>query len=81
MPTFYFDIRGDGSFFEDEEGSEHLDVDSAEREAAEVAAAIGRERLPEQRAGSVIVEVRNEHGSRVLTATVSIHVDRREPPG
>ena len=80
MPMFFFDIREDDAFFVDEEGSHHRDVDSAQREAAEVAAAIGRERFPERGAGSVIIEVRNEDRERVLTATVTLHVDRRQIP-
>ena len=76
MPVFFFDIWEDGAFAQDEEGSEHLDIDSAQREAAETAASIARDLLSRGAIRSVAVEVRNGHGERLLTATVSIRVDR-----
>jgi hypothetical protein len=43
VPRFYFDIRADGKFLPDEEGTELPDLDAAEREAAEAAAEMGRD--------------------------------------
>ena len=79
MPRFYFDIREGVRFVPDEEGLEVPDLDAAEREAAEAAAEIGRSLLPVGMARSVTVEVRNEHGQRVVTATVTLAVDRVYP--
>ena len=80
MPRFYFDVREGTRFVPDNKGLEFDDLDAAEREAAEVAAEIGRDKLPRGGPRDVTVEVRNEHGQRVLTATVSMHIDRVAPP-
>ncbi len=80
MPRFYFDVREGTMFVPDEEGLVFDSLDAAEREAAEAAAGIGRDRLPEGDAREVTVEVRNEHRQRVLTVKVSLEIDRVEPP-
>jgi hypothetical protein len=79
MPLFYFDVREGVRFTPDDEGVEFPDVDAAEREAARAAAEIGRDLLPKGHARSVTVEVRNEHGQRTITATVTLAVDRVDP--
>jgi hypothetical protein len=81
VPRFYFDVREGASFISDDEGQEFDSLDAVERAAAEGAADIGRDRLPKGDARQVTVEVRNEHGQRVLTITVSMQVERVEPPG
>ncbi|SCY66622.1 DUF6894 family protein [Microvirga guangxiensis] len=80
MPRFYFDVREGARFIPDEEGLEFDGLDAAEHEAACTAAEIGRDRLPTGDAREITVEVRNEHRQRVLTITVSMQVDRVEPP-
>jgi hypothetical protein len=79
MPRFYFDVREGVRFFLDEEGQVFPDIGAAEKEAAEAAASIGRDLLPKGVARSVTVEVRNEHGQRVVTAVVALVVDRVDP--
>jgi hypothetical protein len=80
MPRFYFDIREGATFIPDDDGLEFPDLDAAEREAAEAAAAIGRDRLPNGDTREVVMEVRNEHRQRVLTLRVSMQVERVHPP-
>ena len=80
MPRFYFDLREGGMFSPDDEGLEFPDLNAAEREAAEAAAAIGRDRLPKGGSREINMEVRNEHRQRLLTVTVSLHVERVHPP-
>jgi hypothetical protein len=80
LPRFYFDVREGASFAPDDEGLEFPDFDAAEREAAEAAASIGRDLLPRGDAREVTIEVRNEHRQRVLSATVSMHLERVHPP-
>ncbi len=80
MPRFYFDVREGAKFSPDDGGLEFDDLDAAERAAAELAAEIGRDRLPKGEARAVTVELRNEHRQRVLTIKVSMEVDRVEPP-
>jgi hypothetical protein len=80
VPRFYFDVREGTSFTSDDEGLEFESLDGAEHMAAESAAEIGRDRLPQGGSREVTVEVRNEHGQRVLTVTVSMEIRRVEPP-
>ncbi len=80
MPRFYFDVREGSRFVPDEEGLEFDSLDAAEREAATAAAEIGRNLLPKGLAREVTIELRNEHRQRVLTVTVSMEIDRVEPP-
>jgi hypothetical protein len=79
VPRFFFDVREGVRFVPDEDGLEFPDCTAAEREAAETAASIGRDLLPKGAARCVTVEVRNEHGQRVITATVTLAVDRVDP--
>jgi hypothetical protein len=79
VPRFYFDVRDGTQFVPDDEGIEFDSLDAAEREAAESAAEIGRDRLPKNDPRAVTVEVRNEHGQRVLTVTVSMEIYRVDP--
>jgi hypothetical protein len=79
MPRFFFDVREGVRFTPDDDGLEFPNIDAAEHEAAECAAAIGRDLLPKGTARCVCVEVRNEHGQRVITATVTLAVDRVHP--
>jgi type IV pilus biogenesis protein CpaD/CtpE len=76
---FHFDMRDGGVFTPDEEGEELPSLDAAERVAAETAAEFGRDKLPVGVDRKVIIEVRNEHGQRVLTATVWLEVIRVAP--
>jgi hypothetical protein len=85
MPLFYFDTREGSRFTPDEEGLEFPDLDAAEREAAEreaatAAAEMGRDLLPRGDARDITVEVRNEHGQRVLTVRITMQIDRVAPP-
>jgi hypothetical protein len=79
MPRFYFEIREGTRFVPEDEGLEFPDLAAAEREAAEAAAGIGRDRLPKGDAREISVEVLNEHRQRVITVTVSMTVHRVEP--
>ncbi len=82
MPRYYFDVRDGPRFIPDDEGLEFDDLDVTERKAAEAAAQIGRDHLPKGGDREVTIEVRDEHSQRVLTVTVSMHIDRVEsPPG
>ena len=79
MPRYYFDLREGETFAQDKDGQEFADLDSAEYEAACIAAQIGRERLPASDARKITIEVRDEHGHRVVTVTVSMTITRAEP--
>ena len=79
MPRFYFDVREGARFAPDDDGLEFPDLDAAEREAAQAAASIGHGLLPKGDPREVTVEVCNEHRQRVLTVTVSMHIERVHP--
>ena len=79
MLRYFFDVREGVRFVEDEDGIELPDIGAAEREAAESAASIGRDLLPKGTARCITVEVRNEHGQRLVTATVTLALDRVDP--
>jgi hypothetical protein len=79
VPRFYFDVREGTLFTPDDEGLEFDSLDRAEHEAAETAAEIGRDRLPKNDTREVVVEVRNEHRQRIITVTVSMHIQRVDP--
>jgi hypothetical protein len=80
VPRFYFDVREGAKFIPDDVGIEFDSFEVAEREAATAAAEIGRDSLPKSDSREVTVEVSNEHRQRVLTVTVSMDLDRVEPP-
>jgi hypothetical protein len=80
VPRFFFDVREGVRFIPDDEGLEFANLDQAEREAATAVAEIGRDRLPCGEAREITIEVRDEHRQRVLTITVSMHVERVFPP-
>jgi hypothetical protein len=80
VPRFYFDVREETKFTVDDEGLEFDCLETAEREAVSAAADVWRDLLPVGDACAVTVEVRDEHGQRVLTVTVSMDIHRVEPP-
>ena len=77
MPQFFFDVREGVRFAPDADGLDFPDLNTAEKEAAQAAAAIGRDLLPKGVARSVTVEVRSEHGQRVITATDTLARSRQ----
>jgi hypothetical protein len=79
MPRFYFDVREGTRFVSDEGGIEFDSLDAAEHHAAQIAAEIGRDKLPSSDPREIIVELRNEHKQQVLTIKVSLEVDRVVP--
>ena len=80
MPRFYFDVREGASFTPDNGGLEFDGLDGAERAAAELAADLGRDRLPKGETRAVTVELADEHRQRVLTVRVSMEINRVYPP-
>lgn len=76
MAKFYFDISEGDLLHRDDEGSEHADVSSAEREAVETAATLGRDRLPGSKAREIVVEVRDQTNKLVVVAKVTMEVVR-----
>ena len=80
MPRFYFDVREGTRFVSDEGGIEFDSLDAAEHHAAQIAAEIGRDKLPSSDPRDIIVDLRNEHKQRVITVTVSMRILRITSP-
>jgi len=76
MVRFYFDLREDGNFVPDVDGVAFPTVEAVVTEAVTAATAIAHERFPDLNMQMVAVEVRDEYGTRVLTATVSLKIDQ-----
>ena len=76
MPRFHFDIDDGQYAFRDDEGF-HLDnVDNAGAEAARTLADMLRSALDRTPCPDMTFNVRDERGSSVLTARLTLAVDR-----
>jgi hypothetical protein len=75
MPRFYFDVLDGDRLVRDDDGLELASLEAAEREAKRGAADRGRDSLPKD-CPEMSVQVRDEHGERVLTLTVAMTVRR-----
>ena len=76
MPTYYFDVREDGVVAIDEEGLELADLAAAEREAGDAAATIAHDNFAEGGGQSIVIEVRDESGRRVLSVAATLSIVR-----
>lgn len=76
MPRFYFDIRVEGAFTEDEDGAEFTDVAAAEEEAVACVSQLAWDKFPHSGIREISVEVRDGSGRRVLAAKISLRVER-----
>jgi hypothetical protein len=73
MSRFYFDVIVYGKWAVDEEGMELPDLAAAEQEASASAMAIGVDEFPSHGGnGMVIVEVRDNEGHRLASATATM---------
>jgi len=71
---FYFDVQIGSHIASDTEGEEHISLDSARREAAQVAAMLGHDKLRDE--GSIVVIVRNAQQQICATATLSLRIEQ-----
>ena len=75
MPRFYFDVSTGDDITRDDEGLDLASLEDVEREAKRGATDMSRDCLPDG-CSEISVQVRDEHGERVLTVTVSMTVRR-----
>jgi hypothetical protein len=75
MPTFYFDVCEDGVVAIDEDGVELPDLAAAEREAGDAASTIAHDKFAEG-GQTIVVDVRDESGRRVLSVAASLSIVR-----
>ena len=78
MPTFYFDVREDGVVAIDEEGLELADLAAAQREAGDAATTIAHDKFAEGGGESIVIEVRDESGRRVLSVAATLSIVRQD---
>ena len=76
MPLYFFHVRTGNRLSEDEDGAEFADLAAVEEEARASVLEIAQYTI-EGDIDSVSVEVRDEDGEHVLTATASIAVTRQ----
>jgi hypothetical protein len=72
MPRFLFDIYDGVRLTRDDEGSELPDREAARKEALSVLPDIARDRSPDGDRRDFIVDVRDETGRVIYTATLSL---------
>ncbi len=80
MARYYLDIRDGEQLVHGDEGSEFASLDAAVQGAVTSAGEIGRNLLAKGNTSDIVIEVRNEHGQRVLTVTASMKIERHDPP-
>jgi hypothetical protein len=73
MPRYFFDTTDTGLSQTDDEGTELADLEAARGEALAMLGGIARDELPD---GDVIVRIRDDAGSILFTASLSLRVER-----
>ena len=79
MPRYFFDIDDGDACSPDDEGIECEDLRAAECMATESAASIARQELPKSDAGTVTIDVRNDHKQRIFSVTLAMTTERVRP--
>jgi hypothetical protein len=72
VPKYFFDIVDGGTYSRDDEGSELPDVEAAREEALGCLPELARSKLSSGDRRDVIVDVRDETGQVIFTATLSL---------
>jgi len=76
MPRFYFDLRENGSFTEDEEGTLVPDIDAAQKEAGRGINEMALHKLSDSGIRYMTIDVRDGNGDTVLSVTLTLDVKR-----
>ena len=77
MQRFFFDSDEAGRVLQDDDGVDLPDVDAAERQALAALGEIARDELPTRQPRYIALNVRDERGTVLLTAALSLHLQRR----
>jgi hypothetical protein len=77
VPVYFFDTTDTGRFVEDTDGTPLGSLEEARREALAMLGGIARDELPDGDAREFTVSVRSEAGDILLTASLSLRVERR----
>jgi hypothetical protein len=76
MPRYFFDTTDTGLSQIDDVGTELIDLEAARGEALAMLAGIARDELPDGDAREFVVRIRDDAGSILLTASLSLRVER-----
>jgi hypothetical protein len=76
MTRYFFDTYDGESFIRDQDGLELSSLREAEEEAARCLPEMAKDALPDSNRRDFIVSVRNEKGDTVLTAALSLVIER-----
>jgi hypothetical protein len=77
MPRFFFDVSDSGRGFPDTEGTVLADLEHAREEALETLGQIAKDELPDGDRREFTIDIRSEAGQILLTASLSLRVDRK----
>jgi hypothetical protein len=76
MPRYFFDTTDTGLSQTDDVGTELVDLEAARGEVLAMLAGIARDELPDGDAREFVVRIRDDAGSILLTASLSLRVER-----
>jgi len=76
MPRFYFDLRENGNFIEDEAGTVLPDIDAAQQEAERGITEMALHKLSDSGLRHMTIDVRRDNGDAVLSVTLTLNVTR-----
>jgi hypothetical protein len=72
VPTYFFDVSDGEHHFRDDEGSALPSRDAARKQALRVFPDMVRNKFPDGNRRDLIVNVRNETGKAIFTATLTL---------
>jgi hypothetical protein len=77
MPRFFFDVVDNGKRYPDVDGTVLADLEHAREEALETLGQIAKDELPDGDQRELAIDVRTDAGQILLTASLSLLVQRR----
>lgn len=78
MPRYYFDLNDCGHDFPDDDGEECADIDVAHEAVLRTLSGIVGDKLPNGMERKFIINVRDEAGTVVLTASMSLLIEKND---
>ena len=76
MPRFNFDVRDGEHVHKDNEGTELYGLQDARDHALRTLPDMARDEMPDRNQREFVIEVKDENGRPVLTARLSLSVER-----
>jgi uncharacterized protein DUF6894 len=79
MPLYFFDITDTGKTWPDSEGTELASLEEAREEALRTLGEIVKDKLPDGDHRNFLIEIRQGDGAPLLSASLSLRVERKVP--